>query len=312
MSSDPDSAISDKELLKLWRDPTLSLSYRGARSFQILLKTDLDISVSLGRIYRVLRQDPIYLQHKKPIRNFTRRFYYLTHYCEVLQMDLASMYEYDGYNYFLLVVDIFSSKIYAQALKDKSSYTTALALKKLLAKFGAVPSMIECDQGKEFLGDVKKLLTKEHIVLKFKYGKNKAAIIEHYIYLLKKRLFMLLRGTLSKNWVGHLEKICDDMNKTPLKRLGWLKPSDINTFRDSILVNEEKKAHNIPILKEPSFEEQQQKQKDYESSTKNKFQVHSYVLLDFKETPLFDKSFDVSVKKIYHFMLKRKFQRKFS
>ena len=94
------------------------------------------------------------------------------------------------------------------------------------------------------------------------------------------------------------------MNNTPLKRLGWLKPSDINNFSDSIRVNEAKKANNIPILTEPSFENQQQNQKEYESNTKNKLQVNSYVLLDFKETPAFDKSFDVSVKNYPRFFTK--------
>ena len=87
------------------------------------------------------------------------------------------------------------------------------------------------------------------------------------------------------------------MNHTPLKRLGWLQPSEINSFRDSIRVTEAKESNNISVLKEPSFEEQQQNQKDYELNPKNKFQLHSYVLLDFKETAVFDKSFDVSVKK---------------
>lgn len=295
--SGPDTVISDEKILQLWRDPTLSLSYRGIRTFQLLLKTDLDISVGIARLYRVLKKDSIYLMHKRPIRNFARRFYYVTYYCEVLQMDLASMFEFDNYNYFLLIVDIFSSKIYAQALKDKSSATTAEAVKNLLSKFGATPTTIECDQGKEFLGEVKKLLAKQRVVLKFKYGRNKASVIEHYIFLVKKRLFMLLRGTLSKNWVGHLEQICDDFNNTPLKRLGWLKPSNINSLSDSILVNKAKKAHNIPILQEPSFQEQTKNQKDYESSRKNELQNNSYVLLDFKETPAFDKSFDVSVSK---------------
>ena len=99
--SDQESVISDKELLKLWRDPTLKLSYRGIRTFQLLLKTDFHISVGLKRLYSVVQQDPIYLQHKRPIRNFARRFYYVTYYGEVFQMDLASMFEYDSYKYFL-------------------------------------------------------------------------------------------------------------------------------------------------------------------------------------------------------------------
>ena len=150
-------------------------------------------------------------------------------------------------------------------------------------------------QGKEFLGEVKKLLKKEKIVLKFKYGKNKSAIIEHYIFLLKRRLYQLLRGTLSKNWPSRIQQICDDFNNTPLKRLGWLKPSDINSSADSIKVFEAKKVHNIPILKEPSFQQQKVNQKSYELNKRNSVQEGSYVLLDFKETPLFDKAFDTSV-----------------
>ena len=105
---------------------------------------------------------------------------------------------------------------------------------------------------------------------------------------------MLLRGTLSRNWPAHIQQICDDFNNTPIKRLGWLKPAEINSLADSIKVTEAKKAHNIPILKEPSFEEQQVNQKNYELNKTN-IQEGSYILLDFKETPLFDKSFDTSV-----------------
>jgi len=34
-------SISDKEILRLWHDPSFAGSFRGVRTFQILLKTDL-------------------------------------------------------------------------------------------------------------------------------------------------------------------------------------------------------------------------------------------------------------------------------
>ena len=180
-------------------------------------------------------------------------------------------------------------------MKNKSSESTAKALKNILNKYKTPVTTIECDRGREFFGDVKKLLKKDKIVLKFKYGKNKSAVAEHYIYIIKRRLYMLLRGTLSKNWVARVQQICEEYNNTPQKRLGWLKPSDITTFVDSVRVTEAKKAHNIPILTEPSFKEQKTNQENYIKELKNKFQEGSYVLLDFKETPVFDKSFDSSV-----------------
>ena len=78
--------ISDAEILKLWRNPDFEGSYRGLKVFQTLLKTNLDIYVSEKRLYRVLQHDSIYLLHKKPNRNITRRFYYVRYYGEVVQV----------------------------------------------------------------------------------------------------------------------------------------------------------------------------------------------------------------------------------
>ena len=59
--------ISDEELLKYWRNENFSGSYRGARIFQVLLKTDENIDVPLSRIYKVLSKDQGCL-HKTSVR----------------------------------------------------------------------------------------------------------------------------------------------------------------------------------------------------------------------------------------------------
>ena len=61
------SMISDEELLKYWRNENFSGSYRGARIFQVLLKTDENIDVPLSRIYKVLSKDQGCL-HKTSVR----------------------------------------------------------------------------------------------------------------------------------------------------------------------------------------------------------------------------------------------------
>jgi len=288
--------ISDEEILKLWRNPDFEGSYRGIKVFRLLLKTNYDIDVSEKRLYNIIKHDSIYLLHKKPNRKIARRFYDVTYYGEVVQMDLASMYEYDSYKYFILAIDIYTSKCFVEPMKTKTSLETAQCLKKIIKEFGAPITTIESDQGGEFGRDVKKLMNAEHIVAKFKFGKNKSSVAEHYLYLVKRREYMLLRGTLSRDWVSNLQPVCESFNNTPLKRLGWLKPNDIKSFKDSILVHEAKLKHNIPILTQPLFQTQEQNQKTYEANSKNTLQENSYCYLDFNSS-VFDKAYDVSVRK---------------
>ena len=54
--------ISDEDLLKLWRDPSFEGSYRGARTFQVLLKANLNIDVPITRLYKVLAKDEEFIQ----------------------------------------------------------------------------------------------------------------------------------------------------------------------------------------------------------------------------------------------------------
>ena len=60
-----------------------------------------------------------------------------------------------------------------------------------------------------------------------KYGKNKAFLSESYIRIVKRRLYMSLRGSLNQNWVKFLEIVVKNLNNIPNEKLGFLKPSTI-------------------------------------------------------------------------------------
>jgi len=147
--------------------------------------------------------------------------------------------------------------------------------------------------GKEFLGATKQLFRKEKIFYKQKFGKNKANYAENGIYIVKKKLYMLLRGTLSQNWPSQIQTVVESYNDTPIKKLGWIKPNTIHSEIDSVKVEQAQRKNNIKVYKEPNFEDQIKNQKDYESQPK-KLQVGQYVYLDFDEK-IFSKSFDVQV-----------------
>ena len=138
--------LSDKRLLELWRDPNFSGSYRGIKTFQTLLKTDLNVDISEKHLYKLIKTDPIFIIHQRPQRHIERRSYDVNNYGELVQADIAFMYPFEDFKYFLLVVDCFSLKIFVEPLKSKDSQTVAEAFKKIFKKFGAIIYEIQTGQ----------------------------------------------------------------------------------------------------------------------------------------------------------------------
>ena len=104
---------------------------------------------------------------------------------------------------------------------------------------------------------------------------------------------MLLRSKLSRDWIHYLPFVTDALNNTPLKKIGFLKPLDIQSEADTIKVESALRSHGLKPLELPTFQEQNVNQKKYEAQKKN-IQVNTFCYLDFGEN-LFDKSFHVSV-----------------
>jgi len=71
-----------------------------------------------------------------------------------------------------------------------------------------------------------------------------------------------------------------------------LKPNDVSSPADSFKVDQAKKQHNIPILKEPTYQEHKENSKNYQGDLK----IGDFVYKHFDQK-MFDKSFDVSVRK---------------
>lgn len=167
------SNISDEEILRLWKDINFAGSYRGVKTFQILLKTDLNIDVSEKRIYNIIKKDSVFLIHLKPKRHINRRSFDLNFYGELLQGDVGFMFDYEGYKYFLLLIDCYSHKIFVSPLKNKKSETLFQEFKKGFDYYKTDISAIETDQGTEF-ALVKKYCSTHNIRFRYKFGKNKA------------------------------------------------------------------------------------------------------------------------------------------
>jgi hypothetical protein len=103
---------------------------------------------------------------------------------------------------------------------------------------------------------------------------------------------MLLRANLTENWVKHLSEVVQSYNHTPIKKLGWLAPENINSVYDSFIVTNAQKKNNILVYKEPSLQEQLQNESNLKLED---IKEGDYVYLSSNEK-LFDKSYDVKVR----------------
>ena len=81
---------------------------------------------------------------------------------------------------------------------------------------------------------------------------------ENYIKIVKKKLYMSLRGTLNQNWPKLLEVTVNALNNSPTARIGYLTPNSIHSEIDSVKVTEAQKLNNIETFKEDNFKKQLQ------------------------------------------------------
>lgn len=300
MSTDS-SSNEEEKILKLWSDINFPGSFRGVKTFQALLKSDLNIDVSEQQLYKILRKEPIYLVHLIKPYHVKRRPFVTHSYGEVVQADIGFMFPdpESKFKCFLLLIDVYSNKIFIELLENKTSSEVARGLKNIFTKFGAPIYKLETDNGKEFTGSEPKALYKKlHLVFKTKRGLHKASFAEAAIKQVKRKLFMFLRKNLTKHWSSYIDLIVDGLNSIPLKRLGYLSPNLINDVTDSVKVNEQLKLHNLPIPKQPTYVEQRQNTEDYFQSLKYQnekvLKVGDYVYIRLKKEPL-TKSFDLQV-----------------
>lgn len=289
--------LTDEEILKIYKDPNFFASFGGVRQFKDALFAEFNENVPLKKLTEILQKDENYLIHMKPKRKFPIRHYDVQSFGSLVQMDLAFMPNFNGFKYFLLLIDAFSKHIYCEPLKDKSASKVQAAFEKIVTEqFKSPIYKLESDQGTEFTGN-KSYFKEKNIYFHTKVQKHKASFAEHAIYLVKIKLYKVLRSQLSQDWVKFLPIVVKALNDRPVKALGNVKPSSINSFLDDVKIREAQTKNNIvQSYVEPDYKTQNSNQSSYETSG-NKFQLGTYVYLDFKQNT-FDKSFDSQISTI--------------
>jgi hypothetical protein len=285
-----ESKLDDEEIKRLWQDEDFFASFSGLNNFKAALFTTYGVKVSTDRLSSILRDIPSYVARIKLRKRFLRRPYDVYGYGQLLQADLAVMYKFKGFFYFLLVIDVFSRRIFCEPLKKKTSLEVRKAFDKVFDEINNRVTLIQTDQGAEFKG-LKRYFEERDIRHEYKFGLTKCTFAENAIYHIKMRLYTALRSSQTRDWPSLLTKIVNNYNNTPQKPIKNLKPSDFKSSFDDV------KLPDKPI--EPNFIEQHKNQKEYEKNS-NLPQKGDYCFLGSNpSTKVFEKSFDLVPGQLY-------------
>ncbi len=283
--------ITDNQLRKLWTDNTFPGSFQSAVIFAKDLEFEKGIKVSLKRIYSALSKIKDFQQSIGTIKKFERRSYfpYVRGFFNLVEIDLALMPMYSKAKYILVLVDVFSRRIYVRVLTTKKPEKVVKGLKSIFNEVGIVPTTIQSDRGLEFTSaKTQNFLKKNNIRFNEKIGLLKAAMAEWAVGRIKKVLYTQLRHEKSNNWPKILSSVVERINMTPMKKLNWKRPIDFSSNWDD---------QHIPLPDPVNLNELLENQKKY-LKKKSSIKVGDKVLLDdyiFQKHTNFPKGYHLQV-----------------
>ena len=137
---------TENEIRNLWLDPSFSWSFTGLLTFKNELFHQKNITITQKDLQKILNTIPHYLQNTIRKKSFLRRPYFIHGWLQLVQADLGSMYESNGFKWIFVAVDVYTSYLWAWPLKNKTSSTIQEKF-DLIFKRG-YPQKIETDQDK--------------------------------------------------------------------------------------------------------------------------------------------------------------------
>ena len=112
--------------------------------------------------------------------------------------------------FILVVQDVFSRKIWAEAMPTKLPAEVLRAFKRVLERIrddgGIIANRLTTDAGGEFV-DVKKFMHEQNRQYRIRTSLRSLATLDNAIGLLKKALARDLRKNQTDNWSARLQKI---------------------------------------------------------------------------------------------------------
>ncbi len=272
--------MKDKELEKIYYDPKQPASYS---SPQVLYKTlkKQGKKISLSQIKKWLSTQDTYTFHRDARRPYKRNKVIVYGLDDQWDADLIDMIPNSkankGYQYILLVIDIFSRYVFLEPLKSKKASDVIEALKLIFKK--RKPYYLRTDKGSEFISKQTARFLKENDIVHFvTHNSTKANFAERCIRTIKKKIVKYFSKTQKHEYVSQLQNFAYSYNHTPHRSIG-MTPAEVNLKNETKLWKQQ--YFNIKIKKK--------------KKSKFKFKVGDTVLVSYDKTQTqFHKDYDYS------------------
>lgn len=218
--------------------------------------------------------------HRGARKNFPRRSYVMRGINDTFQADLIEMIPWAsqnrGHRYILMVIDVFSKRAWAKALKNKTGAEVTQAMAAIFkSNPNNIPRNLNTDQGKEFYNAQFQQLMQKHGINHYStYSTKKASIVERLNRTIMTRLWRLFNLQGSHKWLDNLQPIIESYNTTKHRTIK-MRPIDVNESNKAQLLRTAYKSNQTLTT---------------ENIYNKKFNVDDYVRIS-KYKSLFEKGY---------------------
>lgn len=161
---------------------------------------------------------------------------------ELWEMDIYDLSKFAKYNsnyqYILCVIDVFTRKVYCQAMKNKNVSDCITAFEKIISS-GNIPHSLFSDNDSSFLSkSFTNMLDQNRIAFNVNTINDHHAlgIIDNFARRLKLIISKNMLRNNDKNWVNHLQTIITRHNNQKTTSLNNLKPTQVTKPKNNQIV----------------------------------------------------------------------------
>ena len=241
-------------LRQIYYNPSHPASYEGEKAVYDAVKREKKFKISHGQIRKWLQNQDAYSLNKSVKRNFQCGRVVVSGIDDQWDADLASFArdgdENDGYQYLLVVIDIFSHYAWIEPIKDKTAKEIVKAFNKIISK-GRKPRRLRTDAAKDFTSKgFQEYLKSKDIAHFTTHSEKQANYVERFIKTIKSRIWRHIRSKNSRRYIDVLQKLVDSYNRSWHTSI-LSEPINVNKQNESRLWWQMYWPKNFGVKKEP-------------------------------------------------------------
>lgn len=222
--------------------------------YSLLKKNDIHIKKKEIINYLSNQKEHEMLKVKKVVKKKQGHITAIT-YKQNCQMDIYDISKYKNsnknYKYLLVLIDVFTRKVFARPLKNKDIDDVLYNLTDIFKEY--LPSSITSDTDSTFMSkQIQDLLEKNNIFHDVVIASNDhrvLGIIDRYALNVKTTLTKLFLRNNNTIWIDNIEKVINNYNNTPHSSLEDLTPNEAThpIYQADIAIINKNKSTNTKI-----------------------------------------------------------------